>query len=130
MPGTETITLVAYAAAAVFAAVVSYAAWDVMQLLRAHRRMAKVLAEREEYRPLLDTLATRARQHGGTLRLSEREALDVRERVREGLVFLTPGDRKRIEERLRGYTVQGREGYLRNLLCTSLNRMEQLEHHA
>jgi biopolymer transport protein ExbB/TolQ len=129
MPNTETMVwMVAYATAAALVAVVAYAAWDVTRLLRAHRRMAKVLAEREEYRPLLYTLIARARQNGGILQLSERESLDARERVREGLIFLEPGDRKRIEERLRGRTA--REGYLRNLLCTSMNRMERVEHHA
>lgn len=129
MPGTETMLwVVTYAAAAALVAVVAYAAWDITRLLRAHRRMAKVLADREEYRPLLSTLAARARQNGGTLQLSERESLDVRERVREGLMFLEPRDRKRIEELLRGRTA--REGYLRNLLCTSMNRMERVEHHA
>lgn len=130
MPGPEAIVWVTYALGAALVAVTAYAAWDITRLLRAHRRMVRLLAEREEYRPMLYRLAARARQNGGVLRLSEREALDVREQVREGLVFLEPGDRKRIEHSLRGHTVQGREAYLRNLLCTSLNRMEQMEHHA
>lgn len=121
---------VTYALGVALMALIAYATWDVTRLLRAHRRMAKMLAEREEYRPMLYTLAARARRNGGILKLTEREALNVRERVREGLVFLEPGDRKRIEHNLRGHTVQGREAYLRNLLCTSMNRMDQLQHHA
>jgi hypothetical protein len=130
MPGTETIVWFVYAAAAVLVIVLVCAAWDITHLLRAHRRMARVLVEREEYRPLLDTLAARARQNGGELRLSERESLDVRDRVREGLVFLQPGDRKRIAPRLRGRSAHGYEGYLRNLLRTSMSQMDDLHHHA
>lgn len=124
------IIWVARVSAVVFVVVALYVAWDVTRLLRAHRRMARVLAEREEYRPLLDTLATRARQNGGTLRLSERESLDVRDKVREALVFLQPGDRRRIAPRLRGRSVHGYEGYLWNLLRTSMNQLENLRHHA
>jgi hypothetical protein len=121
---------VAYGATVVLAIVVPYAVWDITRLLRAHRRMARLLAERAEYRPMLYTLAARARRNGGVLELTEREALDVRERVREGLVFLDPRDRRRVEHGLHGRTVQGREAYLRNLLVTSMNHAEALEHHA
>lgn len=129
MHGPEIITWVAWAAAVAFVVVAAYAAWDITHLLRAHRRMARVLAEREEYRPLLKTLAARARQNGGALRLSERESLDVRDKVREGLVFLQPGDRERIAQRLRGRPGHGYEGYLCNLLDTSLHQVEDLRHH-
>ncbi|HEX6038860.1 hypothetical protein [Longimicrobium sp.] len=124
------IVWVARISAVVFVVVAAYVACDITRLLRAHRRMARVLAEREEYRPLLDTLAARARQNGGTLRLSERESLDVRDKVREALVFLQPGDRKRIAPRLRGRSVSGYEGYLWNLLLTSMNQLDETRHPA
>lgn len=92
--------------------------------------MARALAEREEYRPLLRTLAARARHNDGALRLSERESLDLRSQVREGLVFLQPADRRRIAQRLRGGPARGYEGYLHNLLCTSMDQVEDLQHHA
>jgi hypothetical protein len=130
MPGTELIEWAAYAATVVLVVVLACAVWDITHLLRAHRRMARVLVEREEYRPLLNTLAARARQNGGALRLSERESLDVRDQVREALVFLQPGDRRRIAPRLRGRTMHGYEGYLRNLLRTSMDQMSDLPHHA
>lgn len=124
------ITWVARAAALAFFVVLGCVVWDIANTLRAHRRMARVLAEREEYRPLLRTLASRARRDGGALRLSERESLDVRDQVREGLVFLQPADRRRIAQRLRGRPGRGYAGYLHNLLCTSMNQVKDLQHHA
>jgi hypothetical protein len=130
MSESEVITWVAHAAGVTLVAVLGYATWDITHLLRAHRRMARVLAEREEYRPLLDRVAARARENGGVIRLSERESLDVRDRVREGLVHLEPGDRRRVAVRLLGRSAHGHAGYLRNLLCTSLNQVEDLRPHA
>lgn len=51
-------------------------------------------------------------------------------RCAKGLVFLQPADRRRIAQRLRGGPARGYEGYLHPLLCTSMDQVEDLQHHA
>jgi len=98
--------------------------WDTVRGRRAARRMALGLAERDEYRPLLASLVSRAREHDGALPISEHEAIDLREQVRRALVHVHPGDRRRIEDGLFARTVRAREVYLRRVLYASMRRLQ------
>jgi hypothetical protein len=104
--------------------VIASTAWDVTRLLRAERRIVQVLAERDEFRPLLRILLLRARAHGGELPITEHEEIDLREHVRRALAYVEPGDRKRVESGLLGRTVSGRQAYLRRVLYASMQRMQ------
>lgn len=92
--------------------------------IRAARQLVRLLATREEHRPLLRSLLVRAQQHGGRLRISEHEAIDLREYVRGALVNLAPADRRRVEQGLYAPLVEEREVYLRNVLSASVHRLQ------
>lgn len=96
-----------------------------MREIRATRELVRLLAERDEYRPLLRPLAARARQHDGRLQITEHEAIDLRESVRRALVHLPPPDRKRVEQGLYAPVVAERDGYLRSVLSASIHRMQR-----
>jgi hypothetical protein len=92
--------------------------------MRAARELVRLLATRDEYRPLLRALLPRAQQHGGRVDLSEHEAVDLREHLRRALVHLPPADRRRIEQGLYAPLVEDREVYLRNVLSASVWRLQ------
>ncbi len=96
-----------------------------MREIRATRELVRLLAEHDEYRPLLRPLAARAREHDGRLQITEHEAIDLREEVRRALVHLPPADRKRVEQGLYAPMVAERDGYLRNVLSASIHRMQR-----
>jgi hypothetical protein len=124
MPSAEVMLGLAYVGAGLSTVMALSSWWDFVRLVQAHRRMAQVLSEREEYQPLLRSLRARADQGDGSLDISEHEAIDLRERVRQALVYLEPRDRKRVEESLRGRTVNSREVFLRKLLYASMQRLQ------
>lgn len=92
--------------------------------IRATRELIRMLADRDEYRPLLRALVTR-QQRDGRLQITEHEAIDLREEVRRALVHLPPSDRKRVERGLYAPTVAEREGYLRAVLSASVIRIQR-----
>ena len=103
--------------------VVLQSTWEFVQQRRAHREFVRLIAERDEYRPMLERLSVRARQQG-TLRISEHEAIDVRDQIRRAVVYLEPGERRWIEAGLFNRTVLGREFYLYRILCESIQRVQ------
>lgn len=105
---------------AVLASLVSDAVSDV----RAARRVAQVLAEREEYRPMIHSLLGRARLNGGEIPISDHEEIDLREHVRRASIHVAPKDRERIEGGLFAYSVRAREVYLRRVLYASMQRLQ------
>lgn len=121
---TELMLALSYLGAGLGVAGCAHSIWEFFYELRADRHMAQVLAERSEYAPLLRAMMERARHHGGAVRFSEHEAIDLRESVRRALVHLEPRDRKHIEASLYGRTVSGREAYLRRLLAASMKRLQ------
>lgn len=116
-----------YAGLAMGVGTLVYLIRSFMLEIRAARELVRLLASREEYRPLLRSLVPRAQQHGGRLEITEHEAIDLREHVRQALVHLPPADRKRIQQSLYAPLVDEREVYLRNVLSASIQR---LRHHA
>ena len=106
-------------------AVIASTVWDFVRTARAERRIAQVLAEDDEYRPLLRSLLSRAREHGGELPITEHEEIDLRNTVREALVHMAPADRKRVESGLFAQSVRTREVYLRRVLYASMERIHQ-----
>lgn len=102
---------------------VLHSTWEFVQQRRAHRDFVRLLAERPEYRPMLNRLFVRAQQNGA-LQISEHEAIDLREQVRRAVVYLDPRERKWIEAGLLGRTVRGRQFYLYRVLCDSMHRLQ------
>ena len=113
-----------YFGLALSAAALAFSVRRFVLEIRAGRELVGLLASRDEYRPLLRSLLLRAQQHDGALRISEHEAIDLREQVRRALVHLSPADRRRIEQGLYGPTVEEREGYLRGVLSASIWRLQ------
>jgi hypothetical protein len=101
-----------------------YQVRSFMLQIQAMRQLVRLLAERDEYRPLLRPLMVRV-QHGRKLQITEHEAIDLREEVRRALVHLPPTDRKRVEAGLYAPMVEDREVFLRNVLTASLWRMQR-----
>jgi hypothetical protein len=98
----------------------------VMRVLGAdEQRVAQVLADRNEYRPLLVSLLARAREHGGKLPISEHEQIDLRDTMRQVLEHMTPGDRQFVEQGLYSQSVRAREVSLRRVLYASMARLQQ-----
>lgn len=108
-----------------FVVMIAHSVWDIVRILRAERRIVQILSERDEYRPLLYALLSRAREHDGELPLTEHEEIDLRDQVRRALVHVPPTDRKRVEGGLFGHTVSGRRAYLRRVLYASMRRLQQ-----
>lgn len=119
----EPMMWLAFAGAAISVAGVLHCIWDAVQHLRADREFVRVLAERDEYRPLIAQLKARE-EHEGGLEVTEHEAIDLRDRVRQALVYLPLGARKRVEARLYSRTVRGREFYLYKVLYASMQRLQ------
>lgn len=92
--------------------------------MRAARRLVRVIAEREEYRAMLEQLFRISGKEDGSLELSEYEQVALRERVRQALVYLAPADRKRVERGLYAPSVAEREGLLRGVLSASIWRLQ------
>ncbi len=92
--------------------------------VRATRALIRLLAERDEYQPMLQPLMARAQQHGGRVRFTEHEAIDLREEVRRALTHLPPRHRKRVEAGLYAPMVEDRELFLRNVLSASVWRLQ------
>jgi hypothetical protein len=97
---------------------------DIVLEMRAARRLVRVIAEREEYRPMLERLFHISGMPDGSLELSEYEQVALRERVRQALVYLVPADRKRVERALYAPSVAEREGLLRGVLSASIWRLQ------
>jgi hypothetical protein len=87
--------------------------------IRAGRKLVRLLADREEYRPLLRQLWLRVQQQG-TLTISEHEAIDLREQVRLATAHLPPADQKRVRQGLYSPAVAEREAYLHGVLSASV----------
>jgi hypothetical protein len=118
------ILLLMYAGLVIGLAGLAHSVYSFVLEIRAARELVRLLATREEHRPLLRSLVARAQEHGGKLRISEHEAIDLREYVRGALEQLAPSDRKRIEQGLYAPIVDEREVYLRNLLSASVWRVQ------
>lgn len=117
----EPMMWLAVAGAAISAGGVLMSARDAVLLVRAERELVRILAERDEFRPLMSQL--RAREaHAGGLEVTEHEAIDLRNRVRQALAYLSLPYRKRVESRLYSPMVRGREFYLHKVLWASLHR--------
>jgi hypothetical protein len=115
-----------YASVVMALGMVVYQVRWVVRELRATRELIRLLAEREEYHPLLRSLMPRLQHADGRLQITEHEAIDLREAVRRAaLVHLQPGDRRRVEQGLYAPMVAEREGYLRNVLSASIGRMQR-----
>lgn len=119
----EPMMWLAFAGAAISAAGVVHSTWDMVQHVRAERAFVRVLAESDEYRPLIAQLRAREEREGG-LDVSEHEAIDLRNRVRQALDYLPLRDRRRVEQRLYSRTVRGREFYLHKVLYASMQRLQ------
>ncbi|HYW11152.1 MAG TPA: hypothetical protein VE871_04320 [Longimicrobium sp.] len=119
----EPMMWLAAAGAAIGVAGVIHSTWDAVQHVRADREFVRVLAESDEYRPLILQLKARE-EHEGGLAVTEHEAIDLRDRVRQALVYLPLGARKRVEARLYSPTVRGREFYLYKVLYASMQRLQ------
>lgn len=119
----EPMMWLAFAGAAFGAAGVVHSAWDLVQHLRAEREFVRVLAESDEFRPLILQLRARDEREGG-LDVGEHEAIDLRNRVRQALDYLPRRDRKRVEACLYSRTVRGREFYLYKVLYASMQRLQ------
>lgn len=96
---------------------------DLVLHFRAERRFVRMLAESDEYRPLITELKAREEQQGG-LEIGEHEAIDLRHRVAQALDLLPRADRKRVRSHLYSPTVRGREFYLYRVLYRSIDRLE------
>lgn len=119
----EPMMWLAFAGAAVGVAGVVHSAWDLVQHLLAEREFIRVLAESDEFRPLILQLQARDEREGG-LDVSEHEAIDLRNRVQQALAYLPLGARKRVADRLYSPTVRGREFYLHKVLYASMQRLQ------
>lgn len=108
-----------------WAALMAASAADLASYLRAERRVAQVLADRDEYRPLLRALLARARAHEGTLPISDYEAISLRDMMQQALVHMEPRDRACVERGLFAQSVRAREVYLRRVLYASMKRLQQ-----
>jgi len=97
---------------------------EIVLEMRASRRLVRVLAERAEYRPMLEQLSRTSGSEDGSLELSEYEEVALRERLRQALVYLAPPDRKRVERALYAPSVAEREGVLRGVLSASVWRLQ------
>jgi hypothetical protein len=98
---------------------------EIILLVRAERDLVRVLAERDEYRPLLRRLLLRQRAQGGTLSVTEHEVIDLREEVADALVHLSPARRRRAEEGLFQDSSRGRQFYLLSVLTASIQRLQR-----
>lgn len=119
----EPMMWLAFAGAAISAAGVLLSIRDAVLHVRAERHFVRVLAESDEYRPLIAELKARE-QHEGGLEVGEHEAIDLRNRVRQALVHLPRPERKRVEACLYSPTVRGREFYLHKVLYLSMQRLQ------
>lgn len=100
--------------------------WTIRQHvleIQAERKLVRLMAEREEYRPVLHLLERRAEQHGD-ITFTEYEAIGLRELVRRAAASLPPAEQKQIAQGLDYPTVAGREGYLRHVLSASVWKMQ------
>jgi hypothetical protein len=95
---------------------------EIIILLRAERDLARVIAERDEYRTLLRQLLLR--QRDGSLSVSEHEAIDLRERLRHALLYLAPAERRGAEDGLFQDSARGRQFYLLKVLSASMQRLQ------
>jgi hypothetical protein len=118
------IVALMYAGIAIGLAGLAYSVRRFVLEIRAARELVRLLATREEHRPLLHALLQRAQQHEGRLHISEHEAIDLRAYVQHALMHLPPADRKRVEQGLYAPFVDEREVYLRNLLSASVQRLQ------
>lgn len=119
----EPMLWLAFAGASISVAGALLAVRDAILHARAEREFMRILAQSEEYRPLIAQLQARDARQGG-LDVSEHEAIDLRERVRKALVYLPLPDRRRVEARLYAPTVRGREFYLHKVLYGSMQRLQ------
>lgn len=118
------IVALMYAGIVIGLAGLAYSVGRFLLEVRAARHLVRLLSTGEEHQPLLRSLLSRAQQHGGRLRISEHEAIDLREYVRRALVNLPPADRKRVEQGLYAPLVEERDVYLRNVLSASVHRLQ------
>lgn len=91
---------------------------------RAARRLVRVLAERDEYRPMLKRLFELSGRSETALEFSEYEEVALRDRVRAALVHLSPADRRRVERELFAPIVAERANFLRSVLSASIWRVQ------
>jgi hypothetical protein len=124
MEMTQLMTILAGIGAGLSVMMLVLTVRDDLRGFRATREISKILAERAEFRPLLDELFARAREHG-SLPISEHEQIALREQVRQALVYMRPAERRRVEKGLFSPTVRGREMYLRRVLYSSMQRLHQ-----
>lgn len=103
---------------------VVYQVREIVLEMRASRRLVRVLAERAEYRAMLEQLSRISGRDDGSLEFSEYEQVALRERLRQALVYLAPPDRKRVERALYAPSVAEREGLLRGVLAASIWRLQ------
>lgn len=120
----EPMMWLAIAALALGAVGVLHSTVDLVLHIRAEREFVRVLAESDEYRPLIAELKARE-EHQGRLEIGEHEAIDLRHRVAQALDLLPRGDRRRVGSHLYSPTVRGREFYLHKVLYKSIDRLQQ-----